>query len=384
VYGEVLDSEAISVTETADLRRTPLYPLHLAHHGRMVPFAGYAMPVDYSGGGVMAEHRHTRTAASLFDVSHMGVVEVRGDGAVDALERVTPAAVRELKPGRVRYGFLTNQAGGVIDDIQITNHGTHLTLVLNAARKDVDTAHLEATLPPGATVTPRPDLGLMALQGPTAVATLAEFVPAVADLSFNDAAAIELDGAAIHVSRTGYTGEDGVELTVRDEDMCRIAELLLARDGVRFAGLGARDSLRLEAGLCLYGNDLTEDITPVEAALAWAIGKRRRAEGGFLGASAIQAQLGDGPARLRVGLQPVGRRPVRAGATLRDAGGAEVGFVSSGGYGPTVGRPIAMGYVRPDLTEPGTALGAHTAGRSQPEEVLVAALPFVPHRYSKR
>ncbi|MDH4364391.1 MAG: glycine cleavage system aminomethyltransferase GcvT, partial [Acidimicrobiia bacterium] len=363
--------------------------------GRLVGFAGWELPVQYEG--VIAEHTWCRTSAALFDVSHMGVVELRpgtGAGGTDgvaavaqALETLTPAAVTSLEPGRQRYALLTTDEGGIIDDLMLTNRGDHLVAVVNASRRAVDLAHLRQRLTPaGVVVVERTDLALLALQGPRAVDALARLVPAAAGLVFMDhvvvGGATLPDGIAtgpLGVARSGYTGEDGFELTVAAERAEALARALLAQPEVRPAGLGARDTLRLEAGLPLYGHDLDLATSPVEADLAWSIPKRRREDGRFPGAARVRAELAAGPARRRVGLAVEGRRPVRDGAALRTADGAPAGTVTSGGYGPTVEAPVAMGYVPTPLAADGQSLIADVRGTDVP--VRVAPLPFTPHRY---
>ncbi|MDY7106509.1 MAG: glycine cleavage system aminomethyltransferase GcvT [Actinomycetota bacterium] len=361
------------------LDRTALYDLHLELGGRMVPFAGHELPVRY-GPGPVAEHNQARTAAALFDVSHMGIVQLRGDDVPGALERLVPSNMRELKPQRMRYTFLTTPTGGVIDDLMVTNDGEGLTLVVNAANKAADLAHLEAGLD-GVDVISRPDLSLLALQGPTAVDALARLAPEVADLVFMETATITIDGVGIGVSRSGYTGEDGFELSVPTDHADAIARRLLAEPEVEPAGLAARDSLRLEAGLCLHGHDLSTEITPIEAGLLWAIQKRRRTEGGFIGDDVILRQIADGAPRHRVGIRPSGRKPVREGAVLRGADGTEIGEITSGGFGPTVGAPVAMGFVATGHEATGAELVADVRGTEVP--CTVADLPFAPHRYHR-
>ena len=364
------------MTEIA-LQRTPLHSLHVELGGRLVDFAGWELPVQYEG--VLAEHTWCRTSAALFDVSHMGIAELHGDDRTTGLEALVPAALAELGPGRMRYTMLTNPAGGVIDDLMVTNRGDHLGVVLNASRQEVDLAHLRSCLPASVEVVTRPDLALLALQGPAAVDVLAEHDPSVTALVFLDVAPARVAGVDVVVSRSGYTGEDGFEIVVPGEAAEHVARALLASPAVRPAGLGARDTLRLEAGLCLYGHDLDETTTPVEADLTWTIQKRRRSEGGFPGAEVILAQVDSGPARRRVGLRPEGRRPVRDGAALQSAEGEPAGIVTSGGFGPTVGHPVAMGFVPAGSAEVGTRLIADVRGTEVP--VIVAPLPFAPHRY---
>lgn len=360
------------------LRRTSLYGLHLARGARMVDFAGYEMPVRYRPGPV-AEHQHTREHASLFDVSHMAVVDLHGPDVAAHLEGLVPGAITSLKPGRNRYTLLTTDRGGVVDDLMVTAvDGEHLSLVVNASRKEVDVGHLRAHLPGGVTVAPRPDLCLLALQGPEAVVALARHDPAVADLVFMQTGRATVAGVDLALSRSGYTGGDGFELAVPVEAVETVAEALLGAPEVELAGLAARDSLRLEAGLCLYGHELDEATTPVEADLGWTIPSRRRQDRRFPGADVIVAQLEHGPPRRRVGLRPAGRKPVRDGARLL-LDGRPVGHVTSGGFGPTVGGPIAMGYVEAGAHIIGTALEADVRGSLV--ACRVVDLPFVPHRY---
>ncbi|MBB2201380.1 glycine cleavage system aminomethyltransferase GcvT [Gluconacetobacter tumulisoli] len=369
----------------APLMRTPLHDLHLSLGARMVPFAGYEMPVQYRA-GVMAEHQHTRAAAGLFDVSHMGQVRLRarsgrvGDAAL-ALERLVPADMLSLKPGRQRYALLTDSQGGIIDDLMVSRLDDALLLVVNAACKDGDLAHIAAGVQDACTVEALSNRALIALQGPTAGAVLAGLAPRAADMRFMDVAEFDVAGVPCIASRSGYTGEDGFELGMPSDGAVCVAEALLAQEGVAPAGLGARDSLRLEAGLCLYGSDIDLGTSPVEAALDWSIQKSRRAggarAGGFPGADVVLAQLRDGTSRHRVGIAVDGRAPVRGGARLfADADGSlPVGAVTSGAFGPTVGAPVAMGYVGAAHAAAGTALFAELRGKFVP--VTVAALPFV-------
>jgi len=362
-----------------DLRETPLAALHRALGARMVGFAGYAMPVQYPA-GIIAEHRHCRSAAALFDVSHMGQAELLGADAAAALERATPADLLGLKPGRQRYGLLTTEAGGILDDFMVANLGKRLFLVANASRRDVDFAHLASLLPPGVRLRRLDDRALLALQGPAAVAALARVAEGVAALPFMGMLETPVAGVPALVSRSGYTGEDGVEISVPAERAEQVARALLALPGVLPAGLGARDSLRLEAGLCLYGNDIDESTSPVEAALTWTIGKRRRLAWDFPGAERVRAELADGPARLRVGIAVEGRQPARAHTPIL-AGGATVGEVSSGGFAPSLNAPVAMGYVVRESAADGTALALLVRGRAITGRI--APLPFVPHRYAR-
>jgi aminomethyltransferase len=359
-------------------KQTVLYALHQELGGKIVPFAGYALPVQYSA-GIMAEHKQAREAAALFDVSHMGQLRLEGADRIAALEALVPADLASLAVGRQRYSFFTNDAGGILDDLMISNQGDGLFLVVNAACKQADIAHLKAGLEGEVTLTELSDRALIALQGPMAADVLARLAPAVRTLAFMDCKPVDIDGAACLVSRSGYTGEDGFEISVPAERAEALARRLLAQEEVAPAGLGARDSLRLEAGLCLYGHDIDETTTPVEADLTWAIQKRRRLEGGFPGAAVVQRQLAEGAPRRRVGLQPQGRAPVREGAELQNDKGEVVGKVTSGGFGPTAGAPVAMGYVTAGLAAEGTPLNAMVRGKPLP--CRVAALPFVPHNY---
>ena len=375
------------MTEPAStaLARTPLYALHRELGARMVPFAGYEMPVQYPN-GILKEHLHARTAAGLFDVSHMGQVRLAGAAAAAALESLVPVDVVDLGVGHQRYALFTNDAGGIRDDLMIANFGDHLLLVVNAACKTQDFAHLHAHLDGRCEVTELTDRALLALQGPQAGAVLARFAPETGPMTFMTVGPATLAGIACTVSRSGYTGEDGFEISVPAEHAEALARLLLAEPEVAPIGLGARDSLRLEAGLCLYGHDIDATTTPVEADLAWALSRSRRAggarPGGYPGATTILTQLEQGVTRKRVGLRPQGRMPVREGAELVDAGGRVVGKVTSGGFGPSVGAPVAMGYVEAGLATPDAALSAIVRG--QPVPASVAAMPFVPTRYKRR
>jgi aminomethyltransferase len=357
--------------------RTPLHALHLSLGGKMVPFAGYDMPVQYPA-GIMAEHLHTRAAAGLFDVSHMGQVRLDGAGAAAALETLVVGDILGLKPGRMRYTLFTNEAGGILDDLMVTNAGDHLFLVVNAARKAHDINHLRRRLDGKAKVTPLPDRALLALQGPAAATVLARFAP-VASMAFMAGTPVMIEGVAAFVTRSGYTGEDGFEISLPAESAERIARRLLAEPVVKPIGLGARDSLRLEAGLCLYGHDIDETSTVIEADLAWAIQKRRRSEGGFPGAGVISRELAAGARRKRVGIKPDGRAPAREGTEIIDDDGAVVGRITSGGFGPSVDGPIAMGYVATASAALGT--GVRLIVRGMPRPARIVPLPFVPHRY---
>jgi aminomethyltransferase len=373
-----LSEDGLVATPDDTLKRVPLHALHLALGARMVPFAGWSMPVQYPT-GIIAEHNHTRASASLFDVSHMGQLELRGPDPAAALERLVPGDIRGLAVGRMRYTQLTNEKGGIIDDLMVTNAGDHLFLVINASRRDADLSHLRRNLA-GHTVEPL-DRALLALQGPGAAAALAPLAPGAERLGFMSAARFAIGGSDVGISRSGYTGEDGFELSVARGDAERVARLLLAQDGVKPAGLGARDSLRLEAGLCLYGNDIDETTTPVEAGLSWTIGKRRRGEGGFCGADIVLRQLAEGVSRRLVGLVPEGRAPARAHAEIRDRDGTTIGTVTSGGFGPTAGGPVAMGYVARGREQPDGAVTIMI--REAAVAARIVRLPFVPHRYAK-
>ena len=373
----------MSAVETG-LARTPLHDLHLELGARMVPFAGYSMPVQYPA-GVLKEHQHTRSAAGLFDVSHMGQVRLDGAQAAAALETLVPVDVLGLPAGRQRYAVFTNDAGGILDDLMIVNAGDHLFLVVNAACKAQDLAHLRARLEPAVTVTELADRALLALQGPAAAEVFLRLAPAAAGMKFMDFRTLEVAGIPCFASRSGYTGEDGFEISVPAARAVELARALLAEPEVAPIGLGARDSLRLEAGLCLYGHELDLTTTPIEAAIGWAIQKVRRTggarAGGFPGADTILAQFDAGTARLRVGLAGSTRAPVREGAPLLDAGGREVGCVTSGSFGPSAGQPVAMAYVETASAAPGTELSALVRGRPVP--MTVTTMPFVPQRYHR-
>jgi aminomethyltransferase len=360
------------------LKTTPLDAWHRARGARMVPFAGYAMPVQYQG--VLAEHLHCRSRAALFDVSHMGQATLTGSTAAAALERLVPGDIAGLKPGRQRYTLLTNEAGGIIDDLMVAHLGDgRMFLVVNASRKEEDFTHLAANLPQGVQLQQHDDRALIALQGPDAAAVIARIGPEAAQLPFMGVAAVSLAGIPCMVSRSGYTGEDGFEISVPADQAEALAERLAAEPEVLPAGLGARDSLRLEAGLCLYGNDIDELTTPVEAGLTWVIGKRRRTSWDFPGAAAIRDQLDNGAVRHRVGIRPDGRAPARAQTEIVAGDGTAAGIVTSGGFSPTLSAPIAMGYVRKDLSTDGSAL--HLIVRGKPLPARVVPMPFVPHRY---
>ena len=370
--------------EATALARTPLHALHVELGARMVPFAGYDMPVQYPA-GILAEHTACRTAAALFDVSHMGQLRLEGEDAAAALETLVPMDIQGLGVGKQRYALFTNDVGGIQDDLMVTRRENDLLLVVNAACKDADTAHLQRHIGSRCRVVPMPERALLALQGPKAVDALARLAPGVRALTFMTGGAFSLEGADCYLTRSGYTGEDGFEISVPAEAAERLARALLAQPEVQPAGLGARDTLRLEAGLCLYGHDIDTHTTPVEAGLTWSIQKVRRAggerAGGYPGAAVIDAQLASGPARKRVGLVGLDRTPVREGAPLVAADGRSVGRVTSGTVGPTVKQPIAMGWLETALATAGTEVLAEVRGKRVP--MRVAAMPFAPHRYHR-
>jgi len=339
----------------------------------MVPFAGWSLPVQYSG--TLIEHQAARTAAALFDVSHMGQVSLPAADAT-ALETLVPGDILGLAPGRQRYTMFLNDQAGILDDIMVANHGKRLVLVINAGRAAADIAHMRPHLP---NLVVHPDRALLALQGPKAVDVISRHAPQAAAMPFLGVATLTIAGTECWVTRSGYTGEDGFEISILAHQAEHVAEALLAEPETTPAGLAARDTLRLEAGLCLYGNDIDETTTPIEASLAWTIGKRRRRQGGFPGAGIVQNQLAQGPARHRVGLRPEGRAPARAGTEILDKHGDLAGHITSGTFGPTLGAPVAMGYVRADLATDSTQLALLIRGQRHPARV--AALPFVPHRF---
>ena len=367
----------------AELRRTPLYDLHVAQGAKMVPYAGWEMPVQYPM-GVMAEHLHTRTHAGLFDVSHMGQIILRGSDAAAILETLVPADIQGLAPGRQRYGLFTGANGGILDDLMIANKGDHLLLVVNASRAGHDLAHLQGLQ--GVSIEPVTDRALLALQGPEAAAVLARLVPEAASMSFMDARDAQWQGATLWLTRSGYTGEDGYEISVPAARAVQLAEALLAFPGVAMIGLGARDSLRLEAGLPLYGNDMDEATSPARAGLGWSIPKLRRPggarAGGYPGAEVIGAELAEGARVLRTGLRPQGRAPIREGVELfaEAEGGQAIGKVRSGGFGPSVGGPIAMAEL-PRGLQPGDVIWAELRGKRLPVDVV--ALPFYKPNYKR-
>jgi aminomethyltransferase len=369
------------VTEINDnLAKLPLDSWHRSRGGRMVPFAGYEMPVQYEG--IMAEHLWVREHAGLFDVSHMGQLLFHGPDIDRALETLLPGDLLALNDGRLRYSMLLAEDGGIIDDLMVTRRGEHFYLVVNGATKHGDIEQFEKRLPRTIAMDHMREQALLALQGPEAVVVLDTVVPGVSELSFMQAGLFHWNGKPLWISRSGYTGEDGFEISVAGRDVETLADALTADERVKPIGLGARDSLRLEAGLPLYGHDLDGTTTPIMAGLNFAIGKRRRAEGGFAGALRIMAELDNGSALKRVGLMVEGRQPVREGALILDAEGSEIGRITSGGHSPSLGRPIAMGYVASDRAETGTVLTIEQRGKLF--QATVAPMPFVPHRYHRK
>jgi aminomethyltransferase len=373
---------------TEPLLKTPLHARHVTLGARMVPFAGYDMPVQYPA-GIMAEHNWTRESAGLFDVSHMGQAFLVGpdhETTARALEALIPADIVNLPPGKQRYSQLLNEEGGILDDLMVTRSADPdedgaLLLVVNAACKTQDYAHIEARLPANVKLVKAEHRGLIALQGPKAEEALAALNPEAAEMGFMTLRTLKLGGVKANVSRSGYTGEDGYEISAAADRIGEIWDALLLDARVKPIGLGARDSLRLEAGLCLYGHDIDTTTSPVEAALNWSIQKRRREEGGFPGAARIQREFAEKPARIRVGLLPEGRAPAREGAEIATADGTIVGKVTSGGFGPTLNGPCAMGYVAREHSAPGTKLDLIVRGK--PLTATVAAMPFVPNRYKR-
>jgi aminomethyltransferase len=381
----------LSRDDNSPLKTTPLHALHVSSGGKMVPFADYDMPVQFAS-GVLREHLHTREAAGLFDVSHMGQIALRPksgrlEDAALALERLVPQDILSVAPGRQRYAQFTNEAGGILDDLMVANFGSRLFLVVNAACKAEDEAHLRAGLSETCVIEPLPERALLALQGPKAESVLARLCAEVPAMRFMDAGPHRVDGIDCFVSRSGYTGEDGFEISVPAEQAERLAKTLLANSDVLPIGLGARDSLRLEAGLCLYGHDIDTATTPVEGALEWSIQKSRRKggarAGGFPGADRILCQFEQGAPRRRVGLRPEGRAPVREGAPLfADASSSEqIGAVTSGGFGPSLNAPLAMGYLPTPQAATGGTVFAELRGQRLP--LRVAAMPFVANTYKR-
>jgi aminomethyltransferase len=384
-------TDTLSSDKSSILKQTPLHALHVAHGGKMVPFAGYDMPVQYAT-GVLKEHLHTRAAAGLFDVSHMGQVTLRAksgkpEDAALALEKLVPMDILALAPGRQRYAQFTNKTGGILDDLMVANFGDHLFLVVNAACKNEDEAHLRAHLSDTCIIETLPDRALIALQGPKAADVLGKFCPEAPEMKFMDAGPHSVNGIACFVSRSGYTGEDGYEISIPNDQAEALTSALLDHPDVLPIGLGARDSLRLEAGLCLYSHDIDTTTTPIEGGLNWSIQKSRRTggarAGGFFGSDKILAQLDGGAPRKRIGLLPEGRAPVREGVLLfADATSTEsIGSVTSGGFGPSLGAPIAMGYLPNAQAADGTTVFAELRGQRMP--MKVSPMPFVPHSYKR-
>jgi aminomethyltransferase len=385
---ETRETESGDAAPAAAPLKTPLHSRHVALGARMVPFAGYDMPVQYPS-GILTEHNWTRDKAGLFDVSHMGQAFLIGpdhETVARALEALIPADILNLAPGRQRYSQLLNEEGGILDDLMVTrsldpDEDGALYLVVNAACKTQDYAHIEARLPGNVKLIRAEHRGLIALQGPGAEAALAAIAPEAAEMGFMSSRSMKVAGVKANVSRSGYTGEDGYEISAAVAKIGEIWDTLLLDASVKPIGLGARDSLRLEAGLCLYSHDIDTTTSPVEAALTWSIQKRRREEGGFPGAARIQREFADGVARVRVGLLPDGKAPAREGAEIATPEGEIVGKVTSGGFGPTLNAPCAMGYVAKTHSAPGTQL--HLIVRGRPLPAVVAAMPFVPNRYKR-
>lgn len=370
-----------AVSDAGETLVTPLDSLHRALGARMAPFAGYAMPINYPT-GIVKEHLHCRDKAGLFDVSHMGQVRLTGENVDKALETLIPGDVLDLPAGRQRYSMFTNEQGGILDDLMVARAEDHLFMVVNAACKAADVAHMKAKLEPlGVTVEELTDRALLALQGAQAAGVLARFIPACAVMPFMSLGTGVFDGVPVTLTRSGYTGEDGFEISCPADAAEKIARRLLDEGEVAPIGLGARDSLRLEAGLCLYGHDIDETTTPVEAGLAWSVSKRRRAEGGFPGAAVVQRQLAEGVARRRVGVRPDGRRPAREGTEIVAEDGRVIGKITSGGFGPTLGGPMAMGYVETAFAKPGTK--ATLPVRGTPLSAEIVKTPFVAQRYHR-
>jgi len=366
------------MSESENLHTTPLDALHRKLGAKMVPFAGYAMPVQYPA-GILTEHLHTRDAASLFDVSHMGQAFLMGDDAIDAFETLVPGDYQVLAEGKTRYTVLLNNQGGIMDDLMATRIPGGLYLVVNAACKDQDFAHIEAGTKGRATLEILTDRALVALQGPKAGDVLARLAPATADMTFMTFREVDIRGIPCFATRSGYTGEDGFEISVPSDRAEELARALLAEPEVEAAGLGSRDSLRLEAGLCLYGHDITTETTPIEGDIKWVVNKRRRETGGFPGADIILGQLANGTERTRVGILPEGRAPAREGTEIQDLSGNTIGTVTSGGFGPSVGGPIAMGYVTTAFAGENTEINLIVRGKALAAKVV--KMPFTQKSY---
>ena len=371
-----------------EINKTALYNFHVSHGAKMVPFAGYMMPVQYPL-GVMKEHLHCREHAGLFDVSHMGqAFLIAEDGTFDtaakALEKIVPCDVKSLESGQQRYTQFLNEDGGILDDLMVSRlgldgHQHWVYLVVNAGCKTDDFAHIEKHMPQGVKLKILDDMSLIALQGPKAANVVSKYLPEAATMPFMSSLDIELNGMWCHISRSGYTGEDGYEIAVKHTDVVEMCELFMSNVEVEMIGLGARDSLRLEAGLCLYGHDIDETTSPIEAGLTWSIQKHRREEGGFLGAARVQKDLADKPSRRRVGIEPLGRAPAREGTIIQNMDGKEIGVITSGGFGPSHGGPVAMGYVKRRYAKSGTDVQLVIRGKPKPAKTV--KLPFVAHNF---
>lgn len=366
------------MSDTA-IQRTPLYDLHVELGGKMVDFAGWEMPVQYPM-GIMGEHAQCREKATLFDVSHMGQVILRGEGVAEKLETLVPSSITPLKEGKARYTFFTNETGGIMDDLIVSNAGDHLFVVVNASMRHQDIPHMRDNLD-GIEVTEIFDRALLAVQGPKAEDVVAALCPAVRDMTFMQTMVADISGVECRISRLGYTGEDGFEISIPEDRAVEIARAFLAHEDCEPAGLGARDSLRLEAGLCLYGNDIDNDTSPIEASLLWAIQKKRRETGGFPGAERILKEITEGASKKLVGIKPDGRAPARGGVEIQSLEGKTIGTITSGGYGPTIGGPVAMGYVSNGHEDVGSKINLIIRGKAQPAEIV--ALPFVKQNYKR-
>ena len=360
-------------------KRTPLYDLHVELGGKMVDFAGWEMPVQYPM-GIMGEHKQCREKAALFDVSHMGQVILKGESVAEKLETICPQAFTALKEGKARYSFFTNENGGIMDDLIVSNAGDHFFVVVNASMRHQDIPHMAKHLD-GVEVTEIFDRALVAVQGPKAEDVVGALCPAARDMKFMETMLGDINGVECRISRLGYTGEDGYEISIPQDKAVEVTRAFLADENCEPAGLGARDSLRLEAGLCLYGNDIDNDTSPIEASLNWAIQKRRREEGGFPGADRVLRDIAEGTSRKLVGIKPEGRAPARQGVEVQSLEGESIGTVTSGGFGPTVGGPVALGYVATAQAEPGTKVNLMVRGKAQPAEIV--SLPFVQQNYKR-
>lgn len=360
-----------------EILKTALHGLHVKAGAKMAPFAGYDMPIQYPL-GIMQEHLHCRAKAGLFDVSHMGQITMRGKDIAKKLEKLVVGDIQELKPGQIKYSVFTNEAGGILDDLMITNNGDHFYLVVNAACKRADAAHLRAQLQ-DLEIMEHEDWALLAIQGPVAATIMARHIPGIDKMPFMTLTTTKLNGVEVRISRSGYTGEDGYEISVPNDQAAAMAEFLLREESLAWIGLGARDTLRLEAGLCLYGHDMNETTTPIEASLTWAIGKRRRVEGGFLGDKVILDQLKNGAHKKRVGFKPDGRAIAREGVEIHAVNDRKIGVVTSGGFAPTLQAPIAMGYVETQHAVMASKVDLMIRGAAHPATIV--PMPFVPQRY---